>query len=474
MAWSISVAKRATSGHLTGPPSMKYQHNKDNNQVKNMRNAEYSAAPGVVVKAAETAVKGRWFTLAMLTAVYLMSVADRNIFAILLPHIKAEMSLSDTQLGLLSGVAFGIFYGALGIPIAYLADRYNRRNIITGSLAIFSVMTVVCGMAGNFVQMLFARMGVGVGEAGTSPPSHAMLADYFPPERRTMAMGVLTMGGFIGMLVGFVAGGMVADAYGWRAAFYTLGLPGLLLSILLWLTVKEPQRGLTEGKAASENTAHIGFGEAFGLLWRQKTYRHCLAIFCLSSFMCYGMFVWIPTYLVRIFGMDTREIGVMFGLVVSLAGIAGALSSGWVVDALAKRDQRWGLWVLAVMSIAVTPFMLFGFTTESSMLAILSFAAPSYLMAFITPAIIVLAQRLAPLRARSMASAVLFFSSSLLGIGFGPLFVGFASDQFTGWFGDESLRYSLLALIPLAILVAGHCYFGSKSLSADISRVQEI
>ncbi|WP_372596951.1 spinster family MFS transporter [Amphritea sp.] len=427
----------------------------------------------LATKPAQTGEKlKRWYVLILLTLVYMTSVADRNIFAILLPHIQAEWALSDTQLGLLSGVAFGIFYAVLGIPIAFLADRSNRRNIIAGALGLFSLMTVVCGFAGNFMQMLFSRMGVGVGEAGTSPPTHSILSDYFPPSRRNIAMGVLNAGAFFGILVGFVVGGAVAEQYGWRAAFYVLGVPGLLLALVVWLTVEEPVRGASENSTSVVTVEIVGVKEVFAFLWQQKSYRHTVVLFALASFIAYGMFTWMPTYLVRTFVMDTKQIGMMLGGVLFVSGVAGSLASGWIIDHLTRKDLRWSLWILAFVILMLIPPMVTIFMTDSAIVAIACFAAPGCLMAFVTPAVITLAQRLAPLRMRAVSSAVLFFFGALIGIGLGPVFVGVLSDVLQSWSGDASLRYALLALCPIALWVVAHCLLGSRTLIDDIKRAE--
>ena len=252
----------------------------------------------------------RAYTVGLLTFIYTANYVDRQIVAILLQSIKLDMGLSDTQLGLLSGLAFAIFYATLGIPIAYLADRVSRKKIIIVSLSLFSVMTFICGYAQNFVQLLLARIGVGVGEAGTSPPSHAMIADMYAPNERATPLAIFALGINIGLLIAFLVGGWVNHHYGWRAAFQVVALPGLLLAIIAMFTLRDPPRGLSDGHEAQKAPP---LGEVARYILHNKTLRHLIIGSTLIVTVGYGAIAWLPTYFVRVHAMTTIEVGQISG-----------------------------------------------------------------------------------------------------------------------------------------------------------------
>src|SRR5579864_8202605 len=239
------------------------------------------------------------YVLGMLTMVYVFNFIDRQVLVILQESIKKELHLSDTQLGLLSGFTFAIFYVTLGIPIARLADKGNRRNVVTISLAIWSMMTTFSGLAGNFLQLLLARIGVGVGEAGGSPPAHAMISDYFPPEKRSTALSVYSTGIYFGVLIGFLMGGYLNQHLGWRTAFFVLGIPGILFSLLFYVTVKEPRRGATDvGEPLAKET--FSLVQVLQLLYSKKTFVYLALATGLHAFCIYGLFNWEPSFLARL------------------------------------------------------------------------------------------------------------------------------------------------------------------------------
>ena len=265
----------------------------------------------VSASAAEVTEGQRRYTLAILLLIFTFSNIDRHILAVLLEPIKHDLNLSDTQLGFLSGLAFAVFYSTLGIPMAMWADRRGRKNVILLAIAVWSAMTVLCGVAANFVQLALARMGVSIGEAGSSPPSNSMIADLYPPERRATAMAIFSLGINIGIFAGFLIGGWINQLYGWRVAFYVVGVPGLVLAAIGWFTLREPPRGHADGLSGVPVVAPP-LGAVFRHVWQTKSIRHIIAGASLSSFVGYGGVAWTASYLIRNHGMTTGEAGSAF------------------------------------------------------------------------------------------------------------------------------------------------------------------
>ena len=404
-----------------------------------------------------TPASNRWYTLILLAMVYTMSSLDRFLLGIVLPYIKAEMALSDTLLGLLSGAAFAIFYATLGLPIARLADRYSRKLIITASLAIFSVMTVLCGFASSFAMLFIARIGVGIGEAGTSPASYSIISDRFEQERRSTAMGLLSLGGNVGLLLGFVAGGYIAANWGWRPAFMLAGLPGLLLAILIHFTMKEPHRGAVDGQAAAQNVQQTSIIQAIRILLAVPSYRHLVCGMALVLFGATGMLAWIPSLVDRSFGLAPDKSGLPIALIIITAGVIGTLLiGGMLADRLSKKDPRWLPGIAAigalVMSagatgIALAPsigwlWVAFSFVAVGST----TYVAPS----------LALSQSLSPIELRATSGALALMIANLFGLGLGAPVIGMLSDFMEPQLGSGSLAASMLLVPIMGVLAAFH------------------
>jgi len=415
--------------------------------------------------------KYRSYALLLLTGVYTMNFVDRQILSILLEPIKVDLGLSDTQLGFLSGISFAIFYATLGIPIAMLADRTNRRNIVAFTLALFSVMTAVCGMAQNFVHLALARIGVGIGEAGTSPPAHSMIADMYAPKERGAAMGVYSIGVNIGILIGFLVGGWVAQWYGWRTAFHVVAIPGLLLALIVQFTLREPKRGHSDGYQ-DVGAAAPPPREVFAFLLTQRSFVHLAIGSGLAAFVGYGAVTWLPAYLIRSFGMETGPIGTWLALIIGVAGGLGTFAAGAIADRLAHRDIRWYAWLPVVTAIIALPFTFGVYFAASGTMALLFFVLPAFLGNAYLPNSLSMLQSLSTLRMRSAASALWLFIVNMIGLGLGPQAVGVLSDIYDTQFGlgIESLRYSLLTLSFIGLWSALHLYLASRTLKADIAR----
>jgi len=408
----------------------------------------------------------RNYALGVLVVVYTFNFIDRQILSILLEPIKQDLGLSDSALGMLTGFAFALFYATLGIPIARFADRSNRRNLIAWALAIWSAMTAVSGLAQNFWHLLLARIGVGVGEAGCSPPAHSMLADYFPTENRATALGIYSLGIPFGILFGFIAGGWLNEFFGWRVAFFIVGVPGLLLAILVRFTLREPPRGMAEGRVADEEQPTIM--ETFRFLWSKRSFRHMAVGGGLTAFVGYGVITWVPSFLIRSYGMNTGDVGTYLGLILGIPGGIGIALGGYLADRYGARDTRWYLWIVSVALIASTPLFFGVYLSNTAFASLMFLILPILLGNFYQATTFSQTQGLVSLRMRSVAAAVLLFILNMIGLGAGPQAVGILSDILQPSYGGESLRYALLMLSTVQIWAAYHYYQAGKSLKDDL------
>ena len=408
----------------------------------------------------------RNYALGVLVVVYTFNFIDRQILSILLEPIKQDLGLSDTALGMLTGFAFALFYATLGIPIARLADRGNRRNIIAWSLTIWSAMTALSGIAQNFWHLLIARIGVGVGEAGCSPPAHSMIADYFPAENRATALGIYSLGIPVGILFGFIAGGWLNEFFGWRVAFFVVGVPGILLALLVRWSLREPDRGMAEGRQA--NADQPGIMETFTYLYQKPSFRHMAIGGGLTAFVGYGIVTWVPSFLIRSYGMDTGEVGTYLGLILGIPGGIGIALGGYLADRYGAKDTRWYLWVVTVALLIAVPITVGVYLSSSATASLLFLILPVLLGNFYQATTFSQAQGLVPLRMRAVAAAVLLFILNIIGLGAGPQMVGVVSDFLAPTYGDESLRYALLALSFVNIWAAYHYYLAGKTLKQDL------
>ena len=432
--------------------------------------ASHSVAAPLAAATSSAARRHRRYVLLVLTSVYVSNYVDRQILSILLEPIKRDFGLSDTQLGFLSGISFAIFYATLGIPIAVWADRGNRRNIITLATTLFSVMTALCGFAQSFAQLALARIGVGIGEAGSSPPSHSIVADLYEPHERATALAIFALGVNIGILIGFLAGGWINEFFGWRAAFMVVGVPGLLLALLVRLSVPEPPRGHSEGRGAEAETAAPPLAEAFRSLWRVRSLRHIALGAALNSFVGYGAVAWVPTFLIRSFGMTTGDVGTALALIIGIVGGLGTFLGGYFADRLAHRDVRWNMWLVAACVGGGTPFTFGVYLAPDAFWALAAFLVPAAVGALYLGPSLAMVQGLVSLRMRTVASALLLFVINIIGLGLGPQMVGVVSDLLAPRFGDESLRYALLVVGLVNLWSAVHFFRASRTLRQDLAR----
>lgn len=412
----------------------------------------------------------RNYVLAMLVVVYIFNFLDRQIVTILAEPIKVDLGLSDTQVGLMTGLAFAIFYTVLGIPIARLADRASRVSIISVALVIWSGMTALCGIAQNFTQMLAARIGVGVGESGCSPPAHSLIADYFPPEKRASALSIYALGIPIGSIFGLLAGGWVAEFYGWRIAFLVVGLPGVALAIAFKLTIQEPVRGMSD-VAGSPETGQPPLGPTIRILLSNRTMMHMAMGGALTSFVGYGLGQWLPAMFIRIHGLGVGETATYFGLVLGVASAAGTFIGGSLADRLANWDRRVYAWLPAAGVLVAFPFFVVGLMLDQPYVAIAILITPYLLNSlWLGPAFGTI-QNLAPMRMRALASAILLFILNIIGLGFGPFLVGLISDLLTDAYGTEALRYSVLISTGAYFWAGAHFLMAGRTIRQDLDAV---
>lgn len=416
----------------------------------------------------------RRYALFILLLAYVSSYVDRQIMGVLLEPIRNEFLLTDTQMGFLGGIAFGIFYATLGIPIAFLADRWSRRNIISAAVTAWSAMTVACAFVVGFWSLAFARVGVGIGEAGSSPPSHSMIADLYPAEERSGALAIYALGVYIGIMLGFLVGAYVAHDYGWRMAFIVVGAPGLIIALLVRFTLKEPPRGYSDGKAPAEvgpiewAAAKAQVREGFAHLWQDKVSRHVVIGVTLVSFVGYGGAYWGAAFFIRSHGMSLIEVGQYLAAVIGGAGVIGAITGGRLADKLGAKDRRWTMWIVAFAKFIAAPIIVFFFLEMDTNVALIIYIPTVLLGAFYLGPSFAMIQTRAPVHMRALCSAIMLFILNIIGLGLGPQAVGVLSDALSPTYGQESLRYALLLLSFISIWGGYHYYLAGKHLvSAD-------
>ena len=410
----------------------------------------------------------RNYALGLLTIVYSFNFIDRQLLSILQESIKLELSLSDSQLGLLTGFAFAVFYVTAGIPIARWADRSNRRNIVALSVGLWSLMTAVSGSVQNYAQLLLARIGVGVGEAGGSPPSHSIISDIFPPEKRASAIAFYSTGVNIGILFGFLLGGWLNEYFGWRIAFVVVGVPGLLLAVLVRMTLAEPLRGLAEKKQVSDE--QVPFGAVVALLWSRLSFRHMAFAGALNAFAGYSTANWTASFMIRSHDMTTGELGTWLAMIMGFGGAIGVFCGGLIADKLAPRDKRWYVWLPAATGIVCVPFMASVYLVDNPYTALTLSIVPGLLFNIFLGNAIATTHGMVGLRMRATASAILFLIFNIIGLGIGPWSIGLLSDYLEPSMGVDSLRYAMLYLIPpMMFWSACHFYLASRTLREDLA-----
>lgn len=407
--------------------------------------------------------RGRWspyVSLFLLTFTYALNFLDRQILAILAEPIKRDLQLSDTQLGLLTGLAFAFVYVAMGVPLAWLADRAGRVRVVAAACALWSLFTSACGFAQSFTQLALARTGVAIGEAGGTAPSHSIVADLFPPARRALALAIYSMGVPIGVIVGGSLGGFVAQAWGWRGAFIVAGLPGLAVAALVLIVVRDPAKpAASTGQAAARprisDVVRFYFGTPQIVLLSVAG--------ALTAFVTYGMLNWAAALLMRAKGMSLIEIGAYYSWVVGIALGIGTFLGGYIVDRFGERSPRVYALAPAAALIVAVPFFLGALSAGSWRLSLALLAVPLAMVSMYLAPALALVQNLTPPNMRATAAAILLLVLNLVGLGCGPLFVGLVSDRLQREFGADGLTLGMAALTPFFALSVAF-YFGLARL----------
>jgi MFS family permease len=434
------------------------------------------------VEGFQASTRYRYYAVWLLFVVYVFNFVDRQILSIVLEPIKKEFGLHDWQIGLLIGIAFAALYCTAGIPIARLADRRNRVNIIGISIVVWSIFTAVTGLAKNFWHLLLARVGVGIGEAGCNPAAYSIISDYFEPKKRATALSIYSMGVYGGGALGFLVGGTVADVYGWRVAFFTVGLPGLIVALILKLTLREPPRGFSDPTPVAK-VEPPPFMDVVRNLWAKKAFRHLSLAAGLHAFVSYGISSFYSPFFIRSHGMTLSEVGAWLAVVIAVGGMTGTYFGGVACDRwYAKtQDLRWYVWIPAITLIIVVPFawIVYGWPAKvPAMLMLIPYIALAG--AYLAPSIAT-THRLVGTRERALASAFLLLILNLIGLGLGPIFTGALSDLFRTMMVSQGvdstlavadgLRWAIRVTIVINLWSALHYFLAARTLREDVARV---
>ncbi len=418
----------------------------------------------------------RWYAgyvLAILTLAYAVNVMDRSVLAVLLESIKHTFHTTDTQQGLLGGMAFALFYATLGIPIAALADRTSRRNVLAVCALLWSVMTALCGLAATFPLLLAARVGTAIGEAGGTPPSHSLVSDYFPLSARATALSLYALGVPLGSVLGSLLGGWGNELYGWRNAFMLVGTPGILVALLVFLTIKEPVRGQSDtGVSDRARLVAPRLPIALGYLWQQSSFRNMCIAAGLHSLVWYAGSTLNAAFLHRSHGMTSGEAGSWLALF-SGTGALGTFLGGYLADRISVKtsDRRWYMWVPGYATLAMVPFQFSSYMAGSLWVMVPSFVIMLILGSFFFGPSFAMSQGLAPLRMRAVATSLVLFIQTLVGLGLGPLIVGMISDHLKPSIGDaQGLRYGLVSVGVVNIWAAFHYFRAARTVRDDLVR----
>ena len=398
--------------------------------------------------------------LALLLIAYIFNFLDRTILSILAGPIKADLDLSDTQFGAISGLAFAILYSFLGVPLAMLADRTRRSWVIAGSLAVWSGFTALCGTAASFSQLFIYRLGVGVGEAGGVAPSYALIADYFPPEKRARALAIFSLGVPLGLAGGVLIGAFLAAWIDWRAAFLVMGVAGLGLAPLMVLLVRDPLRKATP-------PAPLKFASTFPVIARKPTFWLMAFAASMSSLAGYGLAAWVPSVMMRSFGFELTETGVYLASLYLIGGTAGVFGGGWLADRLGQGDRRWYARLPMIAWAITAPTFAIGLMAPNPWIAWPFLLIPNALNILWLGPVTTAVQHLVPRDLRATASASFLLINNFIGLGVGPTLIGALSDLFKARFGDEALRYAAVSVVGFYLVAALLMMFAVRRLASD-------
>ena len=417
----------------------------------------------------KSSLRERWYVLFVMMLVYTISIADRYVFSQVQDQIKAEMHLSDFGIGLVGGISLGLFYVTMGIPLSWLADRKNRRNLLAFSITAWSIATALCGVSKTFWQLLLARIGVGIGEAGGTPPCNSIVADYFPAARRPMAMTIFALGAPIGAWLGADLAGAISHAYGWRAAFLALGLPGVLLAVVILLTIKEPARGRLDAVSSDDTPTLM---ETLRFLGTQKAALHGMMGGGLSAFWGWGLMWFTSSFLQRNYQINEAQAGAITGPIHLSMGIAASLLTAWLLTRPSFASPKRVVWLLSsVTALATIPSFIAYYTHSLPLAKAMLWIFIPAIYFYIGPAF-AMVQNLAPPKMRAMFVAISLLFANLLNLVVIPPLIGWLSDTFAGPSGadGESLRLALLILAPTGFWAAYHYWAAGKTIVEDQKR----
>jgi len=415
------------------------------------------------------------YVLFVLVLGYIFNVIDRGVLGVLLEPIKAELQVSDAAMGLLTGLGFAVFYSIMGVPIARLADRWSRVNVLAIAIALWTLATAACGAAHSYLSLFILRITTGIGEAGGSPPSHSLISDYFPQSRRATALAIYAMAVPIGTAIGNVASGWSNVFFGWRWTFVIVGLPGVLVAVLVWLTVKEPPRGYADGALAKVKPEPPPFLDVFRFLLSRRSFIHMSLAAALHSVMWYAGSNWNPAFFMRLHDMNTGVAGnylAMFALI----GATGSFMGGFLADRLSTRngDKRWYMWVPGIACLTMVPFQFVAYLSPDLALVVPSFTIMVWLASMFFGPSFYMAQSLATVRMRAVAASVLLFIQTIIGLTLGPALVGIFSTLIEPTLGEASLAYAMVIVGLSNIWAALHYLLGARTYREDVAATAKI
>lgn len=411
----------------------------------------------------------RWYVLFIMMLAYTINIADRYVMSTVLEQIRLDLHLSDGGVAFLTGVSLALFYVSMGIPLSWIADRYNRRNLLAISITLWSLMTTLCGLSRGYIELLLARMGVGIGEAGGTPSCNSIICDYFPAARRPMALTIFCLGAPIGAWIGADMAGAVANAYGWRAAFLVLGVPGLLLALLIMATIREPKRGCLDVIKSDDDPTLM---ETLRFCMTQKSAVHVMMGSGVGALWGWGLMWFIPTFLQRTYQIDVGEAGAIVGPIHLVMGIGASLLTAWILARPSYTDPRKIVYLLGgVTAVATVPGIIAIYTHNLTLATVSLWLFIPGIYFYIGPAF-ALGQNLAPPKMRAMFSAIALLIANVFNLIVAPQGVGMLSDWFAGPAGPDadSLRSALLILAPTGFWAALHYFLAARTIVEDQQR----
>lgn len=416
------------------------------------------------------------YLLAVLLVIFAFNSVDGQTLGLVLQEIKADLHLTDTQLGVLSGIAFALFYSVMGLPIARWADSGNRVMIISVTTALWSVAVALCGIAGNFVQLLTIRIAVAVGEAGCFPPAQSLIADHFARAERPRATAIYMLGSPLSVVIGYFLAGWLNQFYGWRVTFIVLGLPGLALAVLAWLTLREPRleeiQKQSHAEAANTSQActsgQVKLSDVCTTLWKKATFRHLLLSSSVGYFFGTGIAQWLPAFVIRSYGLNTGELGTWFAVIYGISATVGTYCGGAWASSRAANNERLQLETMSKMYLIIGLVSSLTYLSPNLALVFAFIGLTALGMTTTSGPMFATIQTLVPINMRATAIAIIFLLSNLIGAGLGPLAVGALSDALRPLAGEDSLRYALLAMCPGYLWCGWHLWRASRTVEADL------